>query len=289
MGFISSWFGVHRAILHSWGASVFISFCDSVPGDSLVFHQENQGSLRVWLGIPDCSAWNAGESSLISQRGGCLIRFLELQQNLGYICELQRGWPFETPLCSAKSGLLCSYEGHLRNLNLAWQGNTVTSGCEVGDQVSLSSFHRDIGIPINFQEESRLFNFWSLELHEPLEVSRDVRPPVHLTRGTRVSSRISTHDSDIRSSCQMKDEPAFKPLQENPTLFLVRESQYPLHLRQKTQGPSHIAIAEGRLLLSAYLKLDYLFNRILGISSLLETIWYAWSFPRVPVLKLVFL
>ena len=37
--------------------------------------------------------------------------------NLGYIPELERGWPFETPLCSAKSGLLCSYEGHLRNLN----------------------------------------------------------------------------------------------------------------------------------------------------------------------------
>ena len=28
--------------------------------------------------------------------------------NLGYILELQRGWPFKTPLCSAKSGLLSS-------------------------------------------------------------------------------------------------------------------------------------------------------------------------------------
>ena len=27
--------------------SVFISSCDSVLGDSLVFHQENQGPLRV--------------------------------------------------------------------------------------------------------------------------------------------------------------------------------------------------------------------------------------------------
>ena len=26
-------------------------------------------------------------------------------RNLGYIRELQRGWPFETPLCSAKSGI----------------------------------------------------------------------------------------------------------------------------------------------------------------------------------------
>ena len=65
------------------------------------------------------------------------------------------------------------------------------------DQESLSSFHRDIGIPINFQEESSLVSFRSLELHEPLEVSRDVRPPVQMSRGTRVSSRISTQDSDI--------------------------------------------------------------------------------------------
>ena len=36
--------------------------------------------------------------------------------NLGYILELQWGWPFEKPLCSVNSGLLSSYEGHLRNL-----------------------------------------------------------------------------------------------------------------------------------------------------------------------------
>ena len=43
--------------------------------------------------------------------------FLSCGRNMGYILELQRGWPFETPLCSAKSGLLSSYIGHLRNLN----------------------------------------------------------------------------------------------------------------------------------------------------------------------------
>ena len=175
-------------------------------------------------------------------------------RNLGYIRELQWGWIFETTLCSAKSGLLCSYEGHLRSLNSAWQDNTDTSAGEVGDQVSLSSLHSDIGIPINFQEESRLFSFCSLELHEPFKVSRDVMPPVQLRRGTRVSSRISTQDSDIHSSCQMKDEPAFKTLQGNPTLFLVRESRYPLHLRQKIQGPSHIPIAERRLFLRCLFK-----------------------------------
>ena len=37
--------------------------------------------------------------------------------NMGYVLELQRGWPFETPLCSETSGLLSSYDGHLRNLH----------------------------------------------------------------------------------------------------------------------------------------------------------------------------
>ena len=91
MGFILSLFGVHRAILHSSGASVFISFCDSVPGVSLVFHQENRGYLRVLLGIRDCSACNAGESSLISQRGGCLIRFLDLRQESGIYSRVTAG------------------------------------------------------------------------------------------------------------------------------------------------------------------------------------------------------
>ena len=34
--------------------------------------------------------------------------FSSCDWNLGYILELQRGWPFQTPLCSVKSGLLSS-------------------------------------------------------------------------------------------------------------------------------------------------------------------------------------
>ena len=43
--------------------------------------------------------------------------FLSCGRNLGYILELQWGWPFESPLSLAKSGLLFSYEGHLRIQN----------------------------------------------------------------------------------------------------------------------------------------------------------------------------
>ena len=100
-----------------------------------------------------------GNRTSFPSEGDVSYDFSSCRSILGYIRELQRGWPFETPLCSAKSGLLCSYEGHLRNLNKVWQDNTDTSGGEVRDQGSLSSFHRDIGIPINFQEVTGLGTF----------------------------------------------------------------------------------------------------------------------------------
>ena len=56
-----------------------------------------------------------GASSL--GEGNVSWDFSNCGSNLGYILDLQRGWPFETPLCSANSGLLCSYDWHLRNLN----------------------------------------------------------------------------------------------------------------------------------------------------------------------------
>ena len=76
----------------------------------------------------------------------------------------------------------------------------------------------------------------------------DVRPPVKMMRGTRAVSRVLTGDSVIPSCCEMKNVSAFKPLQGNPAFFRVRASLCPFHLRQQTQGPSHIPIAEGSLL-----------------------------------------
>ena len=43
--------------------------------------------------------------------------FSSCGRNVVYILEVQRGWPFETPLCSANSGRRSSYDRHLRNLN----------------------------------------------------------------------------------------------------------------------------------------------------------------------------
>ena len=57
------------------------------------------------------------------------------------------------------SGLMASYDGHLRTLNYVWQDNKDTSGGEAGNRGSLSSWHSDIGIPIHFQEESGIDTF----------------------------------------------------------------------------------------------------------------------------------
>ena len=47
----------------------------------------------------------------------------------------------------------------------------------------------------------------------------DVRPSVQKMLRTISFSRVSTGDSVIPSTCEMKDEPAFKALQGKPAFF----------------------------------------------------------------------
>ena len=48
---------------------------------------------------------------------------------------------------------------------------------------------------------------------------KDVRPSVQKRWRIMAFSRVSTWDSVIPSSCEMKYDPAFKPLQGNPAFF----------------------------------------------------------------------
>ena len=48
---------------------------------------------------------------------------------------------------------------------------------------------------------------------------KDVRPSVQKRWRTMAFSRDSKGDSVIHSSCEMKYDPAFKPLQGNPAFF----------------------------------------------------------------------
>ena len=77
----------------------------------------------------------------------------------------------------------------------------------------------------------------------------DMRPPVQMRWTSTDFSRVSTRDSEVPSFCEMKDEPEFKPLRGNRACFSVRASRCPFHLGQKTQGPSDIPTAEGKILL----------------------------------------
>ena len=72
-----------------------------------------------------------GIRALTPAEGDVSWDFSSCSRNLGYILKLQRGWPFESPLCSAKSGLLPSFDGQLKNLKYVWQDNRDTSGGEV--------------------------------------------------------------------------------------------------------------------------------------------------------------
>ena len=73
--------------------SVFFLSCDSVVWDSLEINQANRGSLCVWFRKCNCSACNAGESGLISWRGGSLMGFLELRQARGVYSRVTTGMP----------------------------------------------------------------------------------------------------------------------------------------------------------------------------------------------------
>ena len=85
--------------------------------------------------------------------------FSSCGRNLGFFLELQQGWPLSICVCSPMSGVLYICKGHLAIHYEAWQGSRDASRGEEGDPGSLSSCPRDIGNPINFQEESSTITF----------------------------------------------------------------------------------------------------------------------------------
>ena len=62
-------------------------------------------------------------------------------------------------------------------------------------------------------------NFEALNSAHLSKSQMDVRQSVQKRLRTMAFSMVSTGDSDIRSSCEMKDEPAFKALPGKPAFF----------------------------------------------------------------------
>ena len=108
---------------------------------------------------------------------------------------------------------------------------------------------RILGFLLIFKRSQASSNFEALNSMCLSSCERDGRPPVVMRRGPRSFSRFSTGDSGIPSSCDMKDDPAIKPLQGNTAFFRDRASQCPFRLSHQTKSPSHIHIVERSILL----------------------------------------
>ena len=70
-----------------------------------------------------------------------------------------------------------------------------------------------------FTKSKALSPFEALNSAHISKSQMDVRPSVQKRLRTVAFSRVSTGDSDILSSCEMKDEPAFKALQGHTAFF----------------------------------------------------------------------
>ena len=93
------------------------------------------------------------------------------------------------------------------------------SGGEAGDQGSLSSGIVKLGFLSIFKKSQASSPFEALNSVCISRYESDVIPPIQMWRRTMAFSRVSTGDSDIPSSCEMKHEPEFKSLQGNLAFF----------------------------------------------------------------------
>ena len=145
--------------------------------------------------------------------------FLDLRQAPGVYSRVQWGWPFETWVCSPKSGLLSSYDGHLGKLNCAWQEiQTLLEVSREAQRPLLVGAVILVFLSI-FTKSQASSTFEALNSAQLSKSQMDVRPSVQKRLRIMAFCRVSTLDSDIPSSCEMKDEPAFKALQGKPAFF----------------------------------------------------------------------
>ena len=77
-----------------------------------------------------------------------------------------------------------------------------------------------LGLPSIFKKSQASSPYEALNSVCLSRVQRDVRPLVQMRRKPMAFSRVSTGDSDMTSSSEIKDEPEFKPLQGNRDFFV---------------------------------------------------------------------
>ena len=116
-----------------------------------------------------------------------------------------------------------------------------------------------------------------------------VRPLFDMKWRPRAFCRVSTGNSDILSSCDMNDEHAWSLCREIWTSFQSRHLGVHFTWRIKHRVPLTYIFLRENSSWGACRKMAYLFSRRQGISSHLQTIWCAWIFHPVALLKLMIL
>ena len=146
-----------------------------------------------------------------------------------------------------------------------------------------------LGLLSNLKKNQALSPYEALNSVNLSRGQRDVRPTIQKRWTPTAFSRVSTGDSDMPSSCDMQDKTEFKPLQGNLAFFCVRASQCLFHLRKNTQGPSHIPTAEGKLFLRCLWKVGSPLHSKTGNQVSSWEDMGCMDFPRVALLKLIFI
>ena len=142
----------------------------------------------------------------------------------------------------------------------------------MGVQVSFCISHSDIGIPINFHEESGIITFWSIELCVLLEVSTDMRTlsrwgghlglSLDAPQGIRTSLFLVRWMMSLHSSHCREIRPSLE------SWHLSIHSTWGSKLRHPL---TYLLLREGYCWGNCGM-LPYFFNRILGTHCLLR--WY---------------
>ena len=117
----------------------------------------------------------------------------------------------------------------------------------------------------------------------------DMIAHVQMRQRPTAFSRVSTGDSDIPSSCDIKHEHKFKPLQGNPAFFWVRPLAVHSTWDRKHRVPLTYMLLMENSAWGASGKLAHLFSQRQGINSHLETICGAWNLLHAAVLKWIFI
>ena len=105
-----------RDISHSCGDISVLRDLLGISGGISVLPSSKSRLLTCLIGNKELLCTQRRVSGLIFQRAGSLMDFSSCSWKLGYVLELLRRKSLKNFVCSATSGLLSSYDGHIRNL-----------------------------------------------------------------------------------------------------------------------------------------------------------------------------